>query len=576
MSRPEYGTAQGNVQAMPSREVESLLYTAAPGWNFRNGLPQVVTYSFEMDGTGAFEKPWAPFNAAQQDATRSALAQWSAASGLTFVQVPDTPGGRGIALRFGLHELPFDYVGRAYFPLHGGDVALDLSRYGGGTGAEFTETLLHEIGHAIGLKHPFTGSVTLPYLWDNTDHTVMSYTPGPSGIATKLGPLDVLAARHIYGTPADKAAWPIRYSYDARLRAVRMDARPGDVEVQGTDHRDAVFATAGNNVIRAGAGDDLIYAGAGSNAASGGAGRDTLALGATRRQASLDVQAESIGVGGLPGRQGSVSAAGEATRFYEMERIAFIDGHFSYTAEDPDAQVARLYRAGLGRSPDAGGLAFWGERVTEGTSLVSVAQGFMSGPEFQARFGGLDDAGFVAQTYRNVLGREADPGGFSHWHGQVLHGGRSRAEVLVGLSESAENQRATASLVANGLWVQDPDAAAVARLYDTTLNRLPDGAGLASWSAHLGAGVSLHDVAARFIASPEFVARYGGLDSAGFVRTLYQNVLDRPGEPAGVEYWTGVLDDGRTDRAGVVVAFSESQEHRVALAPAIEDGILLA
>ena len=66
------------------------------------------------------------------------------------------------------------------------------------------------------------------------------------------------------------------------------------------------------------------------------------------------------------------------------------------------------------------------------------------------------------------------------------------------------------------------------------------------------------------------------MDSAGFVRAMYQNVLDRPGDPAGVEYWTGVLGSGRTDRAGVVVAFSESQEHRVALAPVIEGGIVLA
>lgn len=561
---------------MASREIEALLYTAAPGWNFQNGLPQVVTYSFELDGTGPFGHPWAPFNAAQQAVARAALAQWSAVSGLTFVEVPDTSGGRGIDVRFGLHELPFDYAGNAYFPLYGGDVTLDLTRYGAGTGAEFTQTLLHEIGHAIGFKHPFEEGVILPSDQANRDITVLAYTLGPSGIATKLGPLDVQAVQYVYGTPADKAAWPVRYSYDARLHAVRMDVRPGDVEVRGTEYRDAVFATAGNNVIRTGAGDDLIHAGAGLNTVYGGSGRDTLELGTTRRMSALDVQPGGSDAGGWTDRQGIASTVGEINRFYGMERIAFIDGHLSYTAEDPDVQVARLYRAGLGRLPDADGLAFWGERATEGTSLVSVAQGFMTGPEFQARFGGLDNAGFVAQTYRNVLGREADAGGFTNWYGRLLSGNLSRAEVLVSLSESAENKRLTASLVANGLWVQDPDAAAVARLYDTTLNRLPDIGGLASWSAQLDTGASLRDVAARFIASPEFLARYGGLDSAGFVRAMYQNVLDRPGDPAGVGYWTGVLDAGRTDRASVVVAFSESQEHRVALAPLIEGGIVLA
>lgn len=563
---------------MPSREVESLLYTAVPGWNFKNGSPQVVTYGFELDGTAAFDKPWAPFNAAQQAVARAALAQWSAVSGLTFVEVPDTPGGRGIDVRFGLHELPSDYMGEAYVPLYGGDVALALSRYGGGTGAgaEFTGVLLHEIGHAIGLKHPFEEGVILPYYLDDTSYTVMSYTLGPAGIPTKLGPLDVQTVQYIYGTSADKAAWPIRYSYDARLRAVRMDVRPGDVEVRGTDHRDAVFATAGNNVIRTGAGDDLIHAGAGLNTVYGDSGRDTLELDTTRRLSALDVQVGGSDAGGWIDRQGIASTVGEINRFYGMERIAFLDGHLSYTPEDPDAQVARLYRAGLGRLPDGGGLAYWGDRVTEGASLVSVAQGFMNGPEFQARFGGLDDAGFVAQTYRNVLGREADPGGFSYWHGLLLNGGRSRAEVLVGLSESAENKQLTAPLVANGLWVQDLNAAAVARLYDAALNRLPDLVGMRGWCAQLDAGTSLRDVAARFIGSTEFERSYGVPDAAGFVRAMYQNVLDRPGDPGGVAYWTGLLNSGQSDRAGVLVAFSESREHQVALAPFINDGIVLA
>lgn len=571
---------------MASREIEALLYEATPGWNGVNGRPQVVTYSFEQDGTERFAQPWAPFNADQQAATRAALAQWSAVSGVTFIEVPDTAGGQGIDVRFGLHELGSNpsgrkFVGKGYLPRFGGDVALDLSTYGVESGTGFTRTVLHEIGHAIGLKHPFKeddfdGGVILPDAQNNTDHTVMAYSYGPSGAPTKLGPFDIQAVQYIYGAPAAKDVWPIRYSYDARLRAVRMDARAGDLGIVGTDYRDAVYGTAGNKAISTGAGDDLIHAGAGSHTINAGTGRDTVELGTTRRQAVLDVRVGDSDPGGWTDRRGSFSAPGESGGFVGVERIAFVDGHFSYTAEDPDAQAARLYRAALGRLPDAGGLAYWGGRVTEGAPLVAVAQGFMSGPEFQVRYGTVDDSGFVAQTYRNVLGREADPGGFSYWYGRLAYGGRSRAEVLVGLSESAENKQLTAPLLSGGLWVQDPDAAAVARLYDAALDRRPDGGGLATWSARLDAGASLRDVAAQFIASPEFQARYGGLDAAGFVRAMYQNVLDRPGDEGGVAYWAGLLDAGRADRAGVLAAFSETQEHRVALAPLIDDGIVLA
>ncbi len=44
-----------------------------------------------------------------------------------------------------------------------------------GSGYGFA-TLLHEIGHAIGLKHPFEGSTQLPSNLDKTNYTLMSYT----------------------------------------------------------------------------------------------------------------------------------------------------------------------------------------------------------------------------------------------------------------------------------------------------------------------------------------------------------------------------------------------------------------
>lgn len=116
----------------------------------------------------------------------------------------------------------------------------------------------------------------------------------------------------------------------------------------------------------------------------------------------------------------------------------------------------------------------------------------------------------------------------------------------------------------------------MARLYDTALNRLPDVEGLTSRSTQLDAGASLRDVAARFIVSPKFLTRYGGLASADSVQAMYQNVFDRPGDPGGVNQWMGVPNGGQTDRAGVVAASGGSREHQLALAPSIGDGIVSA
>ncbi|MEI4889623.1 reprolysin-like metallopeptidase, partial [Klebsiella pneumoniae] len=69
-------------------------------------------------------------------------------------------------------------------------------------------TALHEIGHAIGLKHPFDDPV-LKASEDDNANTVMSYTD--KGNLSQLGPFDVAAAQHVYGTPEAKAAAPVRW-----------------------------------------------------------------------------------------------------------------------------------------------------------------------------------------------------------------------------------------------------------------------------------------------------------------------------------------------------------------------------
>ncbi len=101
----------------------------------------------------------------------------------------------------------------------------------------------------------------------------------------------------------------------------------------------------------------------------------------------------------------------------------------------------------------------------------------------------------------------------------------------------------------------------VARLYLAYFLRPPDDAGWAYWSAVRARGASLAAVSAEFAASPEFTATYGELDNAAFVDRLYENVLGRPGDLAGTEFWLGLLDSGALDRGGLMVEFSESPEY---------------
>jgi len=75
-------------------------------------------------------------------------------------------------------------------------------------GTWIVSAVLHEVGHAIGLKHPGNyvggGGASGPYLpanLDSTDNTVMSYNPGKHGYPWAPQVYDILAARYLYGAP---------------------------------------------------------------------------------------------------------------------------------------------------------------------------------------------------------------------------------------------------------------------------------------------------------------------------------------------------------------------------------------
>ena len=253
-----------------------------------------------------------------------------------------------------------------------------------------------------------------------------------------------------------------------------------------------------------------------------------------------------------------VTRAGLTEVLSGADELRFIDGRLVFDQDDTASQVARLYRAGLGRGVDQAGLDYWTKAVEGGARLGDLARGFLDSPEGQAIYGkNLSDAEFVARLYRNVLGREGDTGGQAFWTGR-LGEGASRADVLAAVADSGENRQATA---AQGVWDLDEGAAQVARLYDTVFGRLPDQSGLAYWADVLNSGgATLQGMAEGFMATPEYRAAYGSLSNADFVQALYRNILDRPGDAGGVNYWAQQLDAG-LNRAALVVSFSESAEH---------------
>lgn len=295
--------------------------------------------------------------------------------------------------------------------------------------------------------------------------------------------------------------------------------------ISGLGGRDLILGRAGDDQLIGGPGNDTIYGGRGSDSITGGSGSDVL---------------------------------------WGEDRDAVFDATAS--------QVFRLYRAAFDRSPDLAGLSAWVARLQAGQmALDAVAGAFVGSAEFQARYGVTSDASFVGLLYNNVLDRAPDPAGLAAWI-SALGSGSSRSQVLRGFSESLEFRNSTD--VASQGWSRASVEAAWAddlfRLYQATLDRLPEASGFLFWASTLAAGRSYLDVVSSFVASREFQTRYGATTDTQFVTLLYDNVLGRAPDAAGLASWTAFLDMGGS-RAQVVRGFAQSAEFIAATEGSVRD-----
>ena len=116
---------------------------------------------------------------------------------------------------------------------------------------------------------------------------------------------------------------------------------------------------------------------------------------------------------------------------------------FDYVAHldeltDSHARVLRLYWTAFDRPPDAAGALYWIDQVERCRSLHHIAAFFAASPEFTTTYGALDDDGFVAVLYRNVLDREPDTAGRRYWVDRLTSGSVTRIRMMLDFSFSPE------------------------------------------------------------------------------------------------------------------------------------------
>jgi Ca2+-binding RTX toxin-like protein len=218
----------------------------------------------------------------------------------------------------------------------------------------------------------------------------------------------------------------------------------GDDTINGSSGADTLLGYAGNDTINGGAGNDRLAGGAGNDAIDGGAGLDSAAFVGKRAGYTITRTATGVKVADSSGVDGTDTLTG-------VERLYFADGA---VALDVDAssnagKAYRLYQAAFDRTPDAGGVGFWMSALDKGMSLVKIAEGFVTSPEYIKAYGGLNNHDLVTKYYENILHRAPEGPGLTFWVG-ALDKGVAVAEVLAAISESQENIDGTAAVIGNG------------------------------------------------------------------------------------------------------------------------------